>query len=673
MVAEDPKLLRDGEMSAVAPPSHSSAPAAVVVGDHGAISYRPDVDGLRAVAVVAVVAFHAGFGGVPGGFTGVDVFFVISGYLIGAQIFRQSTARTFRYLPFYARRLRRIVPALIALLLAFFALGWFLLTPGEMRELGKESVAAVIGASNFLFYMGGDYFAPSADLNPLLHTWSLGVEEQFYIVLPILAAVLIRVFKAPATRSLLLVTGLTLMASIALTHIDSSAAFYLLPTRFWELSLGALLATSGMDASPRTRGRAGQALGLGGAVLIIASVVTYRPEFAFPGAFALLPTVGAAMIIAARSSWVNRVLLANPLAVFIGKVSYSWYLWHWPLFYLARVLEIRVHPVILALASLALGVISWRFVEQRFRRRRLADGPVVARYAAAIAAVAVFGLVVYQQDGFPSRLPGVARASAEDARQTQDDPCLLRLGSVDVAPTGCQFASTTGSTLAVIGDSHGASISPGFERAAAKQGLGFRQLTKSQCTGQWGYGNVNDGAPDLVTECLDYQERAFKQVEENPSIEVVVLASRWSLEQRLITKPGSPVVDLETGLESTLTRLEELGRKVILVQDAPAFLFDPYATVIGNSLPLRAQLRSAFGVAKSDGTAPFSRMESDSSREILKEVVSRHPAVVLFDPWVQLCDTQGCQFQDGDDLFYFDNQHLTTAGALSAVGEGPRL
>jgi peptidoglycan/LPS O-acetylase OafA/YrhL len=640
---------------------------------HGAVRYRPDVDGLRAVAVTAVVAFHAGFRGVPGGFTGVDVFFVISGYLIGAQIFRQSSAGSFRYLPFYARRLRRIVPALIALLLALFVLSYFLLTPSEMRELGKESVAAVIGASNVLFYLNGDYFAPAADLNPLLHTWSLGVEEQFYIFLPILAVVLIRVLKAPATKSLLIVTALSLAGSIVLLQLDSSAAFYLLPTRFWELSLGALLATSGSDNSVRLQGRLGQTLGVGGVALILVGILCYRPQFGFPGAYALLPTVGAAMLIVTRTSWINRFALANPVMVFIGKVSYSWYLWHWPVFYLVRVLEVRVHPAVLAVLSLVLGVLSWHFVEQPFRRRRRSDGRTVLSYVAAILCVATVGALVYQQDGFPARLPGKVQAAAEEAQQAKDDPCLLRRGSLDIAPAGCQFASSGMPTVALIGDSHGASISPGFAHISSKSGLAFRQLTKSLCTGQWGYANPVSDVQDFATECLAYQKDAFGEVAHDPNIKVVVLASRWSLEQQLVTASGAGVFGLEVALESTVTRLEKQGRMVVLVQDAPAFLFDPYSAVIGAALPLRADLQRAFGKPASTGSAPFSRMEKDTSRQILVNVAARHPNVVLFDPWLQLCDTQGCRYEAGDDLYYFDNQHLTAAGALRAVGAALQL
>jgi peptidoglycan/LPS O-acetylase OafA/YrhL len=649
--------------------------AVKVASDQEVIPYRADVDGLRAVAILPVVAFHAGLSWLPGGFVGVDVFFVISGYLIGAQVFRQSTSGTFRYLAFYARRLRRIVPALIAVLLIFFAIGCLLLTPDEFRELGKESVAAVFGASNLVFFLQADYFAPAAELTPLLHTWSLGVEEQFYIVLPILAAVFIRVFKSSATKPLLMVTVLSMAGSIVLTHSNPQAAFYLLPTRFWELSLGALLATSGIATSPKLRGALGQMVGLGGATLIVVAMIIYRPEFGFPGAFVLLPTVGAAMIIASRSSWVNGKILSNPVAVFIGKISYSWYLWHWPLFYLAHVIGVegRMVPWFLAALSFSLAVLSWRFVEQPFRRRRLADGPVVLRYVIAIVCVAALGTVIYLQNGFIGRLPADARISAEDARQSQDDPCLIRRGSVDVTPAGCQYAATSGPTLAVIGDSHAGSISPGFEKAAAAQGLAFRQLTKTLCTAQWGYANVTPGLPDFPDECSDYQRRAFQQVEDDPNIRVVVLASRWSAEQDLLPASGGATVGLETALDSTLTRLQKLGKKVVLVMEVPELTFSPYSAVIGESLPIRVGLQHLLGVQPLSGPAPYARVQKDTSRDILRRVAARHPNVVLVDPWAQLCDASGCHYRDGSAIYYFDDQHLSGVGAVRAIGTLPPL
>nr|MDP9166336.1 acyltransferase [Actinomycetota bacterium] len=364
-------------------------------------------------------------------------------------------------------------------------------------------------------------------------------------------------------------------------------------------------------------------------------------------------------------------VLSNPVAVFIGKVSYSWYLWHWPLFYFAHVIGIdgRVAMWIMAALSFGLAVLSWRFVEQPFRRRRqLADGPLVLRYVIAIACVAAVGALVFLENGFINRLPTDARIAAQDARRSQDDPCLIRRGGVDVSPTGCQYTSTSGPTLAVIGDSHGAAISPGFEKAAAAQGLEIRQLTKTLCTAQWGYANVTPGLPDFPNECFDYQRRAFEQVQNDPNIKVVVLASRWNAEQELLTAPGGSTVGLETAMDATLTRLQQLGKKVVLVLEVPEFTFNPYAAVIGESVPLRVDLQHLLGVQPLSGPAPYAQIDEDTSRDVLKRVAARHPGVVVVDPWAQLCDAKGCHYRDGSALYYFDGQHLSGTGAVRAIG-----
>lgn len=634
------------------------------------LPYRADIDGLRAVAVTAVVVFHAGFSGLPGGFMGVDVFFVISGYLIGAHVFRQSAGGTFSYLAFYARRLRRLLPALLSLIGAFFVIGWFVLTPDELRELGKESVAAIAGASNVLFYLGGDYFAPAADMKPLLHTWSLGVEEQFYILLPLLAIFMTKVIRIRPFVGLAVVTAISFGASIVLVQQNAQAAFYLLPTRFWELSIGALLAISSITTERRFGIGVQRVVACGGTVLIGLAFVAYEPAFGFPGVLALLPTVGTVLIIASPTSLLNRGFLANPVTVFVGKVSYSWYLWHWPVFYVARVLgaEHSVHPAVLAATSFGMAVVSWRLIEQPFRQRRSTNGQTVGRYCAAMLVMAAVGTLFYHQNGFPSRLDPSARQAAEDARRSQDDPCLLRNGDITIDPLQCSTATPGQASVTIIGDSHAASIAPGFEALASQHGMGFRQSTKSLCTAQWGYANLVSDLPYFVDECLDYQAGAFEAVENDQSIRVVVLASRWSLEQELVATSAGSVMDLEAALEATVRRLTALGRRVVLVQDVPAFTFDPYARVIGEALPLRADIQSLLRAPADDGIAAVADVERDTSRQILERVAARHDGVSLFDPWTNLCSVDGCRYRFDEALFYFDNQHLTAAGARRAVG-----
>lgn len=645
---------------------HPAAPG------HEAFAYRPDIDGLRAIAVLSVVIFHAGISGMAGGFVGVDVFFVISGYLIGGQIFREARAREFSYVAFYARRVRRILPALFALLLVLYLVGLTLLTPLELRELGKEAVATIFGASNVLFYLGGDYFAPAADLNPLLMTWSLGVEEQFYLVFPFIVLGILKV-RAPVVWAVVALSVVSFIGSLILMQIEAKAAFYLLPTRAWELGVGAALALheprAGTQALPRLAREMGAVVG---AALLLAAIFLYRPSIAFPGWYALLPTLGTVLLIATRDSLVNNRLLSQPAMVFVGKVSYSWYLWHWPLFYLFRILGGEWTPlasVFLLALSFLLGVISWKFVEGPFRRRVLSQPAILARYGIAAVLIAAPGLVFFANDGVPTRLSPTAQAFAQEVETARDNPCLAPYGAASPrleAPCA-PAAGTSTPQLALLGDSHASSISPGFRSLAATQGLAFSELTKSSCPPLWGYArDISDRAGHLA-ECTAYQARVFDHVERHPEIQTVVLTGFWSAGMTVTSIADRREAPLEQALTDTVVRLQALNRRVILVQDVPTFHFDAYSRVMGDLIPARAALGRWVGGASGDGfVASPSQIIVDPSRAILSRVARRTGAVLL-DPTESLCDATGCRYRSEQALFYSDFQHLTGPGAEAAV------
>ena len=304
-------------------------------GSHSA-SYRPDIDGLRAIAVVGVVLFHAGLG-MPGGFAGVDVFFVISGYLITRLILRDLKLGDFSILTFWERRIRRILPALTVVVVAVLVTGWFLSLPFHYLVTGQSAIALAALSSNIQFWRTTDYFAPDAEENPLLHTWSLSVEEQFYIIVPFLLFLLFRLRQGHLIPTLLMIGCMvSLILSVYHLRIDPSGAFYLLPSRAWELGVGSMLAVL-----PPARSRPVQsALGYTCLALILLTFFFFDPRFPFPGIAALPPVLGAAFIILAgykntnESSpepMVTRVLGFQPI-VFVGLCSYSFYLWHWPFF-----------------------------------------------------------------------------------------------------------------------------------------------------------------------------------------------------------------------------------------------------------------------------------------------------------------------------------------------------
>lgn len=629
-------------------------------------AYRPDIDGMRAIAVLAVVVFHAGFPGLLGGFVGVDVFFVISGYLIGGQVFREAVAGEFRFSRFYARRVRRILPALYALLAVLFGLGALLLTPLELRELGKESFAAVFGASNLLFYTAGGYFDPASDHLPLLMSWSLGVEEQFYIIFPILVLLCLRIRPRLFMPILIAGTLVSFAGSIVLTHLNPKAAFYLLPTRAWELGLGAILALSERRSSSWTAPRPVVDIAAVAAVAALAAAMAlYRPAVAFPGWYALIPTLAAAILIATPGSLINRKILSCRPFVFIGKISYSWYLWHWPLFFLNRVLAPDgkgLPPLALLVLSLIPAAASWRWVEQPFRRRVLGEKTVLARYGVVAALIALPALLFFVTDGWPGRFSPAVRQMSRTVSEARADPCLAPYGAVSPQDPATCLPASAGPRVLVLGDSHGSAIAPGFKARAAREGYGFGQITKSSCPPLWGFAREVPGRTGHFAQCQAFQREAFAYVERHPEIQVVVLASYWSSDMTLTGDTGASV-PLADALGATVARLTAIKRRVILVDDVPTFRFDPYSRVVGDMIPARAAVQRWFARTPGVFTARGGQMFDDPATPVLRSAANGQAGVTFFDTKARLCGQEGCRYGAPDTLYYFDFQHLTTTGA----------
>jgi peptidoglycan/LPS O-acetylase OafA/YrhL len=623
-----------------------------------------------------VVVFHAGFHGLLGGFIGVDVFFVISGYLIGGQVFREAVAGEFRFSQFYARRVRRILPALYALLAVLFGLGALLLTPLELRELGKEAFAAVFGASNLLFYTAGGYFDPASDHLPLLMSWSLGVEEQFYIVFPILVLLCLRIRPRLFMPILILGTLVSFAGSIALTHLNPKAAFYLLPTRAWELGLGAVLALSERRANTWTIPRpVADVAAVAAVAALAAAMALYRPAYAFPGGYVMIPTLATAILIATPGSLFNRRVLSWSPFVFIGKISYSWYLWHWPLFFLNRILAPDgqgLPPLALLVLSLVPAVASWRWVEQPFRRRVLGEKTVLVRYGAVAMLIALPALLFFLTDGWPGRFSPVVRQMSRTVSEARADPCLAPYGAVSPQNPAACLPAFAGPSVLVLGDSHGSAIAPGFKAAAAREGFGFGQITKSSCPSLWGFAREEPGRAGHLAQCQAFQREAFAYVERHPEIEVVVLASYWPSDMILIGGEGA-TVPLADALNDTVARLTAAGRRVVLVDDVPSFRFDPYSRVVGDMIPARAAAQRWFARTPGVFAAHGDEIFDDPATPVLRSVANTRPGVTFLDTKARLCGQEGCRYGAPDMLYYFDFQHLTATGAgVATEGFGLR-
>ncbi len=392
--------------------------------------YRPDIDGLRAVAVLFVIAFHAFPEYVPGGFVGVDIFFVISGFLISSIIFKNLDQRTFSYSEFYRRRIRRIFPALIIVLFACLAFGWIALLPVEYTQLAKHTAAGAAFSSNFQLWREAGYFDSSSEHKPLLHLWSLGIEEQFYLIWPASLALLWK----RKNRVLWMVATLAVLSfAVGLLSAGKypSSTFYLPFTRFWELLLGCLLAYSTLfqggfiadmfgrwSPPPGFKDLPGNAAALAGSLLIAAAILLLNRDRTFPGWWALMPTAGSVLLIAAGpSAWINRTVLRNPAMVLVGLISYPLYLWHWPLLSFARILTTPTAPLkfALILTSILLAWATWKYLEGKAKARanRIGCRADITVLAGGLALCWLLGAGVAASRGVPSRTAGPMEGSFE--------------------------------------------------------------------------------------------------------------------------------------------------------------------------------------------------------------------------------------------------------------------
>lgn len=440
--------------------------------------YRREIDGLRALAVVPVILFHAGFRVFSGGFVGVDVFFVISGYLITTIILAELETGTFSVVNFYERRARRILPALFVVMLACLPFAWLWLLPDYLKSFSQSLVAVPLFASNILFWITSGYFEPAAELKPLLHTWSLAVEEQYYVIFPLFLMLTWRLGR----RWILSILAAVFIASLAAaqwgSHANPEPTFYLLPTRGWELLVGAFTAfyLFGKDAETAIPARVAQALSLVGLLLVAYATFVFDKKTPFPSLYALVPTVGTAFIIlfATQRTLVGK-LLGTGAFVGIGLLSYSAYLWHQPLFAFARHRSVDEpgHLLFGALAALSLGLayLSWRFVETPFRnRKRFTRNQVFAIGGVFSVAFMALGAVGHLKGGFLQRLsPDEQKIHAfidyDFKRTFREGTCFLRPEQPpEQFAALCSEVKADAPSLMIWGDSHAAALSIGLRQ-----------------------------------------------------------------------------------------------------------------------------------------------------------------------------------------------------------------
>jgi peptidoglycan/LPS O-acetylase OafA/YrhL len=653
-------------------------------------SYRSDIDGLRGFAVFSVVAYHAGLPFFSGGFVGVDIFFVISGYLICAIIHREIEAGDFSFARFYARRVRRILPALFAVLLFCYVMALLILNSAEMKDFSRSAVANLTGTSNIYFWRSINYFSPSAELKPLMMTWSLSVEEQFYLFFPVIL-LLVNRFRLPLLWTIGIFTAASFFASLWVTQHYPSVAFFLLPTRAWELGAGALLAIH--ESRRHSRILAAESLnnllGLAGVLLLVLPVFFYDTGTVFPGLAVALPVLGATFAIAANGSLLNRVVLSNRAIVFIGLISYSWYLWHWPLLSFARL--VSDHPpssfVLLSLAALSfvLAVLSWRFVEQPFRRTTHGTYRTLWRYATAAFCMIAIGMLLVVGRGWPQRFTPLY-ARLEDSTEIHYDPCLAAYGEASPILSKDCVAATTQPGLVLIGDSHASALAPALRALADNNHFAYSQYTKSSCPTLTGVTRFMPAQPGHDRECAAFNEAVLDRVSADPHVHLVVFAGYWSAPfddelhgQRYIlvkqtadtTSPADSRRNLETGMRDTVQRLSAAGKRVVIVKDVPMFDFDPVRSAATDSIPTRRQIGLLLAASTSDDglsvTPAHVRNGHDVSEAFIDTLASGNAAVTVLDPRNAFCSGGRCRFRGPDNLYYIDFQHVSPAGAQLAL------
>ncbi len=629
----------------MAPPSRKWQTAGDLLMDWPMLSspsdrYRPDIDGLRAIAVMLVVSFHAFPEAMPGGFIGVDIFFVISGFLITGIIVRELEPQRFSLLAFYDRRVRRIFPALIVVLGATLVLGWLWMLPAAYAQLSADVFASAAFFSNIALLLQSGYFDIESGGKPLLHLWSLGIEEQFYLFWPLILMLVARLrLNIPAAAAVIGLASFVL--NVALIGSNPVATFYLPFTRAWELAAGAALACGWSGVSQA--GVASNWRALTGIVLIAVATIVLDTKSAFPGWWAVLPVAGAALLLSAPTAWGCRHLLASPSMVRIGLISYPLYLWHWPLLVFFAI--IKFAPLTLLERGLVVGLsfalawLTYRFIETPFRFRRPTPLKILS-LCSGMVLVSVAGGVIVQGRGFDFRLPPEIRDMADVPTQLAKwrvHECLLDLSHEMTFADSCVDRDRRPLIL-VWGDSTAGALLPGLRKAQETRNFGIAQFTSSSCvpaldTDVAGEPNCRAITDKILSLARDIQP------------DIVLLHSTWD---RYLD-----------GVAATVAALKKQNNARIIVLGSVPW----WKRGLPNEVLRYFMLHHRLIPERSD------RAVADSSGARLRDKLVPLGAEFI-SVWDAMCNADGCLTRIGDtakDLSASDQVHLTEKGSVFLV------
>jgi peptidoglycan/LPS O-acetylase OafA/YrhL len=640
---------------------------------HHNTGYRPAIDGLRAIAVLGVVLYHLNPAWLPGGFAGVDVFFVISGYLISLIIFRELDSSIFSFSNFYVRRIRRLFPSLVLVVAATFVFGWFALFRDEFELLGRHITSAVTFVANFRLMGEAGYFDVNSSLKPLLHLWSLAIEEQFYFVWPLLIFI---AHRARASRGIVIAIclGVSVTASMYLLLVSPTAHFFNPISRFWELLCGATLAYLRLYR-PKFYERSAAAqitMGVVGIILILLSYGILSSQVLYPSGWALLPVMGTALILCASDGPVEK-LLQTKILVGIGLISYPLYLWHWPIYSYLRISEYGTPNISLLLLGTALAFllawITFELIEKRIRYSR-AHATTIALISCMVL-LFVAGKSIKINDGYPDRssLQPFAASQRQMVRTPRTDLECVKSFSPSPSPVYCRIEPGQ-HMLAVVGDSHAHVVFSGIAELRKQQNLGTLLIANSGCP-------PFDGAafgrtPSEKKECIESIEVLLSKLTSDSSIEKILLVTRgpqyidgtgfgpaeknynYPALMDSIGRDKSASQVFHDGLERTVRRLQAAGKSVYYQLQVPELGISP---------------RDCFGRPFSFRHAP----ECAVSREGYLRRMSQYRSIVadvasatnirVFDPESLMCIGTTCSMERNGILQYADDDHLSVAGS----------
>ncbi len=659
--------------------------------------YRPDIDGLRAVAVLSVVAFHAFPAWMKGGFIGVDVFFIISGFLISTIIFENLDKGTFSFAEFYARRIKRIFPALLLVLIASFAFGWFALLADEFKQLGKHIAAGAGFVSNLVLWSEAGYFDNSAETKPLLHLWSLGIEEQFYIIWPFVLW-----FAWKRKFNFLTLTVIVALISFVLNlkgiKHDSVATFYSPQTRFWELLSGSILAwfaiykkkafhpytlkidgwlakviyREPVEADGKTLSNV---VAFAGSLLLAYGFWRITKDVGFPGKWAVIPVLGTILIIlAGPKAWINRKILSNKIAVWFGLISFPLYLWHWPLLSFARIVESEVPSRNISIAavvlSIALAWLTYNLVERPMRLGKRGKAKV-SILVVLMFIVGYVGYNTYQRDGLKFRSFNKRFSSYSESIRVPDRAKECFEIPYAYKKNGDWFCNLgeINSPLKYFayGDSHALSLIPALEAFAIESKLRIQFTGTSGCPSLLGIQSMRGESGIEKYNCKELNERIFNYVKSS-GIKSVILANRWTYYIDSLSRPAefnaiardltlpihksSSTKDLRWAIKNTISRYSSIGVEVIFIEDNPQQIYEP-----------KDVLRKGRGIESEYLKLSVSFDEHKKNQKLVNEALRSSGAKVINLDDV-LCSETNCPLVANSKFLYSDDDHLSVAGSL---------